>query len=125
MNWSWQMSRRLSCNRAHYICKSNADSKDATAMRSRHGDHTTTCAPGQRLRGECGVTTGAKSLHLYVLREGCATNECRGKGTLDPAYGVSWLAISDRSFGYSAISMRRFAVRPSSVSFPARGLVSA
>src|SRR2546426_5256120 len=91
----------------------------------QHGDHTTTCAPDQCLRGERGVAAGAKSLHLYDLREGCATNECRRKGTLIPAHGLSWLAISDRSFGYSAISMRRFAVRPSSVSLPASGLVSA
>ena len=29
----------------------------------QHGDHTTTCAPDQCLRGERGVVTGAKFLH--------------------------------------------------------------
>ena len=67
-----------------------------------------TASPPWRLTVFCG--TAALGLHLRLT---------------ELAYGVSWLAISDRSFGYSAISMRRFAVRPSSVSFPARGLVSA
>ena len=42
-----------------------------------------------------------------------------------PPYGLASPTISERSLGYSKISIRRLSVRPSSVSLLATGLVSA